>query len=61
MNEGEYMRDLKLLQVDRRFKKFLSGRKQSMCSRSSSGRWDQILGSISGKIAEAKVGGMFLI
>lgn len=45
---GEKMRNLKCLQVDRRYKKVLKGKKESIRSRSSTGSLRQILRSISG-------------
>lgn len=48
IKEGLKRRDLKRLQVDLRLKMIFRGRKQKIRSRSSSGRLDQILGSISG-------------
>lgn len=47
MKLGEKTRDLKFLQVDLKFKNVLSGKRESMCSRSSGGSLLQIPGSIS--------------
>lgn len=48
---GENSRDPKLLQVDLRLKKAFKGRNERTSSRSSSGSWLQIPGSMSDGVA----------
>ncbi|CAA2968381.1 Hypothetical predicted protein [Olea europaea subsp. europaea] len=50
MKQGEKRIELKFLQVDLRFKKVFRGRNDSTLSRSSSGSWLHIPGSISSEI-----------
>lgn len=47
MKRGENIKDLNFLQVDLRLKKALRGRNERISSRSSSGSWLQIPGSMS--------------